>query len=71
MSEKPWKNNHFYESNFSKYVALDKIFSEIMIFNEGYRPFKFVPDWRRFFPFIVHALEHQIVSLTQKLKFRT
>ncbi len=40
----PEKNNHFYESNFSKYVALDKIFSEIIIFNEVYQLFKFVPS---------------------------
>ncbi len=39
----PEKNNHFYVSNCNKYVALDKIFSEIIIFNEGYQLFKFVP----------------------------
>ncbi len=43
MNENPEKNNHFYESNFSKHIALDKIFSEIIIFNEGYQLFKFVP----------------------------
>ncbi len=71
MSEKPSKNNHFHESNFSMFVALDKIFSEIIIFNEGYQLFKFVPGRRRFFPFVVHALDHQTASLTQKSKFCT
>ncbi len=53
----------------SMFVALDKIFNEIIIFNDGYQLFKFVPDCWRFLPFVVHALDHQMVSLTQKSKF--